>query len=287
VNCDRFSIVEGAGDYNLNPGDTLRVTLRFQTSDPGDFECELEVGSPCGDRIHVTGSGVRFVPPPPDDEDHFVPSAVTDLAVIDRTATTLTLQWTATGDNGFLGQAALYDLRWSPNAQATWENAIPVVGFLPNPGPAGYVETFTVTGLTPLTTYYFWIRVADEAQNWSEISDPVVATTLPAPPGPIDDLAASDETDTTIILVWTAPEGGDNETYDIRYATMEATSWDEMIPLEGEPTPGDPGDLQFFTVTGLEAERTYYFEIRTLDGDGNISPRSNRLIAETVSETGL
>lgn len=284
VNCERFSIVEGGGDYSIAPGATQTVTVAFNTSDSGDFECDLEVGNRCGDQIHLMASGVRPVVVPPGGDDHFVPSPVSDLAVIASTPTTLTLGWTAVGDDGLAGRASLYALRWSTNANSTWANAIPITDLLPAPGFAGYFESYTVTDLDPGTTYYFWLMVADDYPNWSEVSNRAAGTTdplPPPPPGAIDNLTAGKASPFGILLGWTSPSGDLNVEYDIRYATMEATSWDEMIPLGGEPTPESPGTFQeYMAEVGPSPFGTYYFEIRTLDADGNISPRSNRLFVE-------
>ena len=39
------------------------------------------------------------------------------------------------------------------------------------PKSAGQPETLTVTGLTPSTTYYFALKIADEIPNWSALSN--------------------------------------------------------------------------------------------------------------------
>ena len=85
------------------------------------------------------------------------------------------LTWTAPGDDGMVGRAAAYSLRYSqaPITAANFNAATAVTG-LPAPGPSGAIETFTVTGLVPNTTYYFAIKTRDEAFNWSLISNVVL-----------------------------------------------------------------------------------------------------------------
>lgn len=94
----------------------------------------------------------------------------------------LTLDWTATGDDGNVGTAAAYDLRYSTarpdtTTQATfttWWNAATVATGLPTPAVAGTAQSVTVTptgGFLPGTTYYFVFRARDEAGNWSPFSN--------------------------------------------------------------------------------------------------------------------
>jgi hypothetical protein len=94
-------------------------------------------------------------------------------------ATTVTLKWTATGDDSTSGAASQYDIRYSTVAitEITWTSATQVIGE-PIPKIAGSQETFTVTGLTPSTTYYFAIKAADEVPNWSDLSNVVSITTI-------------------------------------------------------------------------------------------------------------
>jgi chitodextrinase len=93
--------------------------------------------------------------------------------------TTATLKWTATGDDGLVGTASQYDIRYSttPLTEANWDAATLCTGE-PLPKVAGGAETFVVTGLTPSTTYWFGLKVADEVPNWSDLSNVVTMTTI-------------------------------------------------------------------------------------------------------------
>ena len=112
--------------------------------------------------------------------DTIAPAAVIDLGVIGETTTSLTLTWTAPGDDGDWGTAAQYDIRYSNSLIATeaeWDAATPVAGE-PTPEPAGSTETFVVTGLSPATTYCFALKTADDVPNWSDLSNSAWGTTL-------------------------------------------------------------------------------------------------------------
>jgi hypothetical protein len=109
--------------------------------------------------------------------------------------TSITLNWTAPGDDGDVGQATAYDVRYStsPITEQNWDSATPVDGE-PAPSPAGSAESFTVSGLQPSTTYYFAIKTSDEAGNWSGLSNVAMVTTIDnIPPEDITDLTASAE----------------------------------------------------------------------------------------------
>lgn len=85
---------------------------------------------------------------------------------------TVTLQWTAPGDDGYIGTASSYDLRFSRSAitPATFVFATKLnMAYLP--GVAGSREHLTVVGLTPGVAYYFAMRATDDAGNWSPVSN--------------------------------------------------------------------------------------------------------------------
>jgi hypothetical protein len=111
------------------------------------------------------------------------PGTVDDLAIDSVTATTITLRWTAPGDDGDVGQASSYVLKRS-DATITPTNfsAATTVSGVPAPASAGTVETFTVDGLDSTLVYYFALRTGDDDGLLSDVSNN--ATWVPG--GPID-----------------------------------------------------------------------------------------------------
>jgi len=109
---------------------------------------------------------------------HAEPSLRESTAQANGTGT-VTLHWTAPGDDSLTGTAAVYDMRCTtfPLTQAnfTWSQW---VARLPKPHAAGTPESFTVSGLIPNQTYYFAIRTADAAGNWSRISNVVTRVAM-------------------------------------------------------------------------------------------------------------
>jgi len=111
--------------------------------------------------------------------DDTPPANVTDLAVSTATTHSLTLTWTAPGDDGNNGTATEYDIRYATSNidNETWGFAIQASGE-PAPGPAGSNETFVVDGLAAATTYYFALKAVDDAGNWANLSNIASGTTL-------------------------------------------------------------------------------------------------------------
>jgi hypothetical protein len=114
--------------------------------------------------------------------DTIPPAKIKDLALLDCsvTAKSVTLTWTAVGDDGNIGQASRYDIRYSTQSILTdedFDKATQVEVEL-QPKPSGEKETLTVVGLQQGTEYYFAIKVIDDANNISELSNCVFARTL-------------------------------------------------------------------------------------------------------------
>ena len=95
------------------------------------------------------------------------------------TPTSVTLRWTAPGDNGNTGTAWRYDVRYDtePITTLTWATASQATGE-PIPGLAGSTEEFVVENLASNSLYYFAIKSADWAVNWSGLSNIDTARTL-------------------------------------------------------------------------------------------------------------
>ena len=217
---------------------------------------------------------------------------MTGQALAQVTPNSVTLTWTAPGDDSLTGNATRYDIRYS-TAAITRANfsAAAAVASPPAPVASGTSQSFVVTGLQPATTYWFAIKTQDDAGNWSLISNVASKATLAAPdlirPAPVA-LSVSSVSDTTATLSWSAV-GDDSLTgtatsYDIRYSTSPITTatWSTAAQVTGEPTPLAPGTLQTYTVHGLGRQRQYYFAIQVADDAGNLSALSSPVSATTT-----
>lgn len=201
------------------------------------------------------------------------------------------LHWTTPGDDGLVGTASEFDLRYSTSAitAANFALATRVTG-TPLPGAPGTLQNFLVTGLQPATTYWFALKTADEVPNWSGLSNIVTRTTAAAPdvvrPAALV-VSAGAITDTTIAVQWNAV-GDDSLTgtasaYDVRYSTTPITTanWASATQVSGEPAPAGPGTSQGVVVRGLSRQRTYYIAAIVTDEAGNPSALSNVVQATT------
>jgi len=206
------------------------------------------------------------------------------LEAADATPNSITIGWTAPGDDGDTGTASVYDIRYSTSSitDANWTSASQVSGE-PSPQAAGSAESFEVTGLTPGTTYYFAIKTADENLNWSALSNIAVqsTTTENTAPSAIADFSVGSPTTTSLTLSWTATGADGNigtaSQYDIRYSTSTITdlNWGSATQVSGEPTPSVSGTSESLVVAGLSSSTTYYFAIKAADEIPNWSVLSN------------
>jgi hypothetical protein len=108
--------------------------------------------------------------------DNTPPAAVTDLSVGVGPHTAGVL-WTNTGDDGLVGTAESFEVRFStsPITTQNWHQAS--VFCSDAPGPSGSPGCCNNNILSPGTTYYFAIRLKDEAHNISPLSNVVQVTT--------------------------------------------------------------------------------------------------------------
>ncbi|MGB5105774.1 MAG: leucine-rich repeat domain-containing protein [Candidatus Zixiibacteriota bacterium] len=117
----------------------------------------------------------------PDDEvdDGNSPYMILDLQVVAVSDTSVTLTWTATGDDADEGTCDSYDMRYYHTwiTPDIWDEAIQAAGE-PHPRLAGSADSMEVTGLDEDSTYYFSLMAKDEAGNESGNSNCVMAMCL-------------------------------------------------------------------------------------------------------------
>ena len=137
------------------------------------------------------------------------------------------LAWKATGDDGTLGRASGFELRYAAapiNTAAAWDAATPVTG-LPLPGDPGDAHTFTVGGLSGDTEYFFCVRVTDDEGQQSPLGPGASATTFP--------------TGTFLSNLAVTPEFGDDEatyTFTVLYSDTDGDApVTHDLVLDGTP----------------------------------------------------
>lgn len=181
---------------------------------------------------------------------------------------TVTLAWTAPGDDGTVGTASAYEVRvsTSPLDEAGWSAATVVVG-PPAPLPAGARQTVVVRGLAYGTTYWFGIKTVDEAGNWSELSnvmrwDWVLDTAPPAAPTGLSALA---QAGSGVALSWSA-----NAEPDLAgYIVYRALGGGPFGAIAGPLASTGHTDATVPAGTG-----TVRYQVSAIDDSGNESARS-------------
>jgi formylglycine-generating enzyme required for sulfatase activity len=163
--------------------------------------------------------------------DFTAPAAVTDLSAQLTDTTAVALTWTAPGDDGTQGIAALYHVYYAtePIIAGMLEEATEIAR-RPRPQVAGTVQSMPVTGLTPRTDYWFALRAEDEAHNLSPLS--VLAQARMTAPTLYDGSVAPDsgdaETVFTYRITYRDPEG---EAPALHTVVIDGTSHDMVAPL--------------------------------------------------------
>jgi hypothetical protein len=184
----------------------------------------------------------------------------------------VTLQWTAPGDDGTIGTATLYHLRMStsPITGSNWGSANVVAG-LPQPLISGTRQSVVVRGLSRDTTYYFAIRAEDDAGNLASISnlvqwDWIFDTSPPAAPTGL----AATRPGSNVQLTWNANSEPDLLGYNVYRATVAGGPW---TLLNSSPTTG-PNYLDTAVPTGAA---DVWYEVSASDVNLNESARSAAL----------
>ena len=187
----------------------------------------------------------------------------------DAATDSLTLRWTATGDDGTLGTAAQYDLRMSDVtlSEANWDQAAALSG-LPVPAVSGTEQQCVVRGLVPGATYYFALRVRDDAGNWSEVSNVVRwdGELDESPPPTPTGLAAALSGD-GIGLTWDPSTAPDLAGYSVYRATAEIGPYVRLNPeLVAAPEYQDDALP--------DGARSLWYRVTATDVSGNESAQS-------------
>ncbi len=178
------------------------------------------------------------------------PSAPSNLSASNITSTSVKLSWIASTDNvGVDGYKIYKDGSLLTNTTGT---------------------SYTVNGLSPSTTYQFYVVAYDAAGNTSDPSNTISVTTL-------------EEEDTQ------APTAPTNLTYSNVTATSVNLAWDASSDNKGvqDYLIFKDGSLEgttantYYTVSGLSPNTTYQFYVKARDAAGNVSDPSNTVNVTT------
>ncbi|WP_207048046.1 lamin tail domain-containing protein [Corallococcus macrosporus] len=200
--------------------------------------------------------------------DTQAPAAAAGFSATAVDGASIRLDWQSPGDDGVLGTAARYELRYATAAitDANFDSAALVTG-VGLPGTAGTAESFTVTGLTADTTYHFALKTFDGADNASALATASTATTNPCdgfvctPPAPqcAEDGYSREVYASVCVVQDGAPACVDGDT------TLETCTGSDAVCYAGEcttaPHPG-AGELVISEVMhSPSAGTTEYLEL--------------------------
>jgi chitin-binding protein len=189
--------------------------------------------------------------------DNQPPTAPVALTASNVTANTVTLSWGASTDNVGVTGYNVY-------------NGSTLVGSV-----SGSTLSYTVTGLTPDTSYTFNVKAVDAAGNQSSASTVTVKTGQAAPdnqpptaPGNLHVMGTP--TASSVSLMWSPSTDNVGVT---GYRVYKGT--DLVATVSGSTTD--------YIVTGLSANTSYTFTVYAIDAAGNVSAASNSVQATTAA----
>ncbi|MDM1554322.1 fibronectin type III domain-containing protein [Chryseobacterium indologenes] len=181
------------------------------------------------------------------------------------TATDAVINWTAYVP----APAAGYEIFYNTT------NVPPVAGSTPNVTVPPGAPTATIGPLTPLTTYYLWVRAKCSATEQSEWSTPLsFATPATCPAMPTSGtITTGTITPTTAVINWTSFGYTPAEGYDIYYNTTGAAPNGTTLPSQNVPSGTTA------TLSPLLPDTTYYVWVRarcssTDQSTWNVIPKS-------------
>jgi len=191
------------------------------------------------------------------------------------------LSWTAPGDDGIIGLATGYQIRYSTTSSespaisiAAFASAESVEVFSPIPSPAtpGSGQSFTITGLSPGVTYYFALRTFDNVNNFADLSPGATewaqynyAPGKPLAPKCEGDNNPNNVDDKNPTFKWTFSDPNSGDTQSACQVQVSTSSSDFSTPKwdSGKITQSQPNID--YTGSALYAESTYYWRARTWD----------------------
>jgi len=211
-------------------------------------------------------------------------AAVTTLNVAwaaSSRAGSVTLAWTAPGEDSLMGRAARYDLRYSAQ-MITVQNFLQATAApdMPLPATPGTMQSYVFDGLPSGVVCYFAIKTVDQVGNWSAMSNVISRV----PQGTVPVLAApslmSPEDGATGVatgptLAWQASGGATS----YRLQVARAPDFRSLVVDQG----GIEGAS--LAVGGLANDSTYHWRVQASGGGGLSawsSVRSFRTVAEKV-----
>jgi hypothetical protein len=218
--------------------------------------------------------------------DTTAPGAITNLAVLSVATSSVTLSWTAPGDDGASGTAAFYTIRYATTTitEANWPS-LTIFSGAPAPLAGGENQSLIITGLASGATYYFAIKSKDEAGNESGLSNIAsAATDIPIP-------ETSNVNHVVISEVQVAGvDAGDEfiELYNPTDSEIDISGW-SLQYLSGLASSTALAEKKNFEPGNKIGARSYFLVARGLNAsssDGYLGARTSDMSHRTFSLSG-
>ena len=255
-------------DFNISVsrnGETVNSTITVGP-DYGFDRDTLQLTNSTGSGEWGSEEDAYDPPPPPPDTtvtDTIPPADIDDLeASVGSETGAVQLAWTAPGDDGSVGMADRYYIRYSTDS-ITEGNFGSAVNFPSHtsPKPAGQTESIQVTGLETGVTYYFASQSVDEASNSSGLSN-VPSSEAGSISAPTPNALVIDTVAKTVTITVNAIESSGS--YDYEFQVDDDLSFaDAQIVFDREPTTTASA-----LYDNLLDNTLYYWRCRAVSTDG-------------------
>ncbi len=197
------------------------------------------------------------------------------MTVTTTTGSSVTLAWSAVGDDSLTGTAAAYDVRWSTSSinEGNWASATAASGE-PAPAVSGTSQNFVVTGLDRSVDLYFAAKVRDEVNQWSALSnvprvDRILDTAPPSAPAGVAASLQSSEPSRDVHVQWSANAEADLAGYNLYRGYAQSGPFTK---LNGPLVVSNQ-----FDDTGLPDSSQVWYQVSAVDAAGNESARTSPL----------
>ncbi|MBI5169599.1 MAG: S8 family serine peptidase [Candidatus Eisenbacteria bacterium] len=215
------------------------------------------------------------------------PAPVADVLAQATGTRSARVTWTMTGDDSLTGRAASVDLRYTTTPLDETSFLLAAQWPVGTPDSSGALMQADVTGLQEGRTYFFALRVRDDAGLASALSNVDTVRTPGLRPGPVTDLRVGALRDTVVTLRWTATgddgASGRPDHYTIVANLVPVTdgNFDAAPMLWQRAATADAGAPESLVVNGLARGKRWYFALRATDAALSTSDLSNAVSVVT------
>jgi titin len=185
------------------------------------------------------------------------------------------VSWTVPANGG--ASITSYNLQYSSSSSAPyqWSSVIPYT--LPPSLSSATTLSYTITGLTNGTLYYFQVAAVNlngagayssQATNSTQTANTATPSTVPL--APVINSSTSNQ-DQSSIVSWTVPANGGASitSYNLQYSSSSSApyQWSSVIPYTLPPSLSSATTLSY-TITGLTNGTLYYFQVAAVNVSG-------------------